>query len=115
MKTGVGGGWIESEKVFVAVSGAGSITVTTTLLLVPTALGVPLIMPVDGSIVRPVGWPLIDQVKDPVPPVAATAKLYGIPWNPVGSGEGDVMASGVTTIVIEKVAVAIWAVGVVKS
>jgi hypothetical protein len=57
--------------------------------------------------VRPVGCPLIDHVKDPVPPDAATAKLYGTFTVPAGSGEGVVITSFML-IVIEKVAVAVW-------
>jgi len=93
------------EKVFVAVWDAASLTVTTTLLLVPAVVGVPLITPVDALIVRPAGWPLTDQANDPVPPVAAIVKLYGVPCTPFGS-EGVVIPSPLT-IVIEKVAVAV--------
>jgi hypothetical protein len=54
-----------SEKVLLAVCGVGvaeSVTLTTTLLLVPAVVGVPLITPVLGVIVRPAGNPVADHV-----------------------------------------------------
>ena len=66
---------IEKFAVAVCAGDAESVTVTTTLLLVPAAVGVPLMTPVEALIVNPAGWPLIDHVYAPVPPVATTAAL----------------------------------------
>ena len=68
---------IVMEKVADAVwAGApASVTVTTTLLLVPATVGVPPITPVDGLMVRPVGKPVADQLYGVEPPVATTVEL----------------------------------------
>lgn len=64
-------------SVFDAVCGVGddeSVTVTVTVL-VPAAVGVPVICPVLGLIVKFAGKPAALQVYGVVPPVAATAAL----------------------------------------
>jgi len=68
-------GAIVIENFFVAVCAVGvdeSVTVTTTLLLVPAAVGVPLMTPVEGLMLSPVGWPLKAHVRVPTPFVAVT-------------------------------------------
>ncbi len=66
-----------NDRLFVAVCGAGnvaSVTVTVTVL-VPAAVGVPLICPVLALIAKPAGRPVALHVYGCVPPVAATAAL----------------------------------------
>ena len=66
------------EKVAGALNAVGvveSVTVTTTLLLVPAVCGVPLITPVDELIDKPDGRPVADQLYGVVPPAATTVAL----------------------------------------
>ena len=58
-----------------AVGVVESVTVTTTLLLVPGVCGVPLITPDDGLIDKPDGRPVADQLYGDVPPAALTVVL----------------------------------------
>lgn len=66
-----------NDSVLVAVRGVGkvaSVTVTVTVL-VPAAVGVPVICPVFGLIVRFAGKPVALHVYGVVPPTAATVAL----------------------------------------
>src|SRR5579872_3567250 len=58
-----------------------SVTVTITLL-VPAADGVPEMVPAAGSIVKPLGRPVADQVYGVVPPLAAIGEEYATPAVP---------------------------------
>jgi hypothetical protein len=65
------------ENVAVVVRGTGlveSVTVTVKEN-VPTVVGVPLITPVDGLMLNPVGRWLADQVNGADPPVAFTVAV----------------------------------------
>ncbi len=65
------------ENVLDALWGVGdeeSVTVTVTVL-VPAAVGVPLICPVLALIAKPAGNPAALHVYGPVPPAAASAAL----------------------------------------
>ena len=68
---------IVSDRLLLAVRCVGfveSVTVTTTVPeLAPC--GVPLMTPLDGSMLRPAGRPVADHVYGVVPPVAATVAL----------------------------------------
>ena len=80
---------IVSEKLLLAVRWFGlveSVTVIFTVL-VAAEFVVPLMAPLDGSILRPAGNPVADHVYGVVPPVAATVALYAVPATPPGSGE----------------------------
>ena len=93
-------GAIVIENVFVPVcTGVDeSVTVTTTLLLVPAAVGVPPITPVEALIDNPVGCPLKAQVNGAVPPAAVSEALYAAPTAPAGN-DVVVMAGGPLFIV----------------
>ena len=80
------GGFTRSANAFVAVF-AGieeSVTVNVTLL-VPAAVGVPVICPVPALIVKPAGNPAACQLYGPVPPATASAALYALPTPPSGN------------------------------
>lgn len=85
---------IVSERVAERVGVPLSTAVTDTTA-VPAAAGVPLTTPVPASIPRPTGRPVADQVKTPVPPVAAIAALYTEPTVPSGI-EAVVIETGFT-------------------
>jgi len=66
-----------NDRLFVAVRGVGSVesvTVTVTVL-VPAAVGVPVICPVLALIVSPAGNPAAPHVYGVAPPTAASAAL----------------------------------------
>ena len=68
-------------------------------LLVPGALGVPLITPVLAAMDKPAGNPFADQEYEPDPPVAETCVLYAVPAWPAGNDV--VVIKGPDVIVIE--------------
>ncbi len=72
-----GGGTIVSEKVLMAVCGAGMLESCTVMVteLTPAATGVPVICPVEALIVKPAGSPVADQVYGCMPPAAMAAEL----------------------------------------
>ena len=103
------------DRLFVAVRCVGfveSVTVMFTVL-VAAAVAVPLMTPVDASMLSPVGRPVADHVYGVVPPVALTVALYGVPALPPGN-EVVVMVGG-AMIVIAKLTVAVRCVGFVES
>src|SRR4051794_4540650 len=51
---------------------------------VPDEIGTPAITPVCVSILNPGGRPVADQEYAPLPPVAVTRALYGVPLVPDG-------------------------------
>ena len=109
------GGVTASDRVLVAVCGGVSKSVTwTAMVLVPCAVGVPVMAPVFGLIERPLGRPPAVQVYGVTPPVAATVALYAWPAAPEGS-EVVVIVSVDGLIVSGMLAVAVWAVGVEES
>jgi hypothetical protein len=63
----------------------------------PGAVAIPEIVPVDGSMLSPVGSPVADQVYGGKPPDAKTVSLYWAPTVASGS-EPVVMASGATLV-----------------
>lgn len=82
-----GAGAIITVNVLVALCGVGvpeSATVTFTVL-VPAAVGVPVICPVLGLMLSPAGNPVADQLYGCMPPSADTAALYAVPTVPLGS------------------------------
>jgi hypothetical protein len=84
----------ESVRFAVFVTGAGaveSLSVTTTVL-VPAAVGAPLIAPVDVFSVKPAGRPVADHVYGAFPPDPASVAAYAVLTAPPGS-EVVVMAS----------------------
>jgi hypothetical protein len=88
MESGVTAGAMVTEKVAEAVPAVGvaeSVTVTMTDDEVPAVVGVPVMAPVDESMLRPAGNPVADQVYGVVPPVAATVAEYAVPTVPPGS------------------------------
>ncbi len=66
-----------SDRFLVAVRCAGAVESVTVIdtVLVPAVVGVPLIAPVDASMVNPAGRPVADQVYGVVPPLALTVAL----------------------------------------
>jgi hypothetical protein len=90
---------ITMENVFFAVwtGGPASVTVTTTLLLVPADVGVPLITPVVAFMVSPFGSPVADQLYGVVPPLALTVAEYAPFTPPLGSGDGVVICNCAAT------------------
>jgi len=104
-----------SEYCFVAVWWVGvaeSVTETFTVL-VPAAVGVPLMTPVEGAIVTPAGRPLADHVRAPVPPTAATVAVYATLTLALGSVAVVIVKTGFTVRV--KVFDAVKWVGAVAS
>ena len=89
-----------------------SFTVMLTVLG-PLAVGVPLIVPVPASMLRPAGNPVADHVYGETPPVAATGALYVCPVMPLASVVVVMLSLGI--IVIVNVLVAVKAVGLVES
>ncbi|MEK7298744.1 MAG: hypothetical protein AAB066_02525, partial [Candidatus Margulisiibacteriota bacterium] len=66
-------------SVAIPLSVTPKLSVTITLILNgPLTEGVPLITPVFGSRINPVGNPVAAYVYGPVPPVAANTVLYGV-------------------------------------
>ncbi len=86
-------------------------TVTLTVL-VPAAVGVPLITPA-VLIVRPAGRPVAVQVYGDVPPLAASVALYDVPTAP-GDNDAVVTVTG-ARMTRESVLVPVSRVGFVES
>jgi hypothetical protein len=88
---------IVSEKVLVAdcFGVLESVTLITTLLLVPATVGTPPIRPDALSMERPVGNPVADQLYGIVPPSACKGGFppYVTLIKPAGNGEVVVMVS----------------------
>jgi hypothetical protein len=70
----VNGATIVIDRLAEALSWFASFTVTFAVL-VPAAVGVPPITPVEALIDSPAGRPVADQVKGVVPPVVVTGAL----------------------------------------
>src|SRR6185312_10223983 len=90
-----------------------SVTVMATVL-VPAAVGVPLIAPVEEFRFNPAGRPVADQVYGVVPPDAASvAPGYAVLTTP--DGNEDVVMVSCPMIVSEKLLLAVRCVGLVES
>lgn len=111
-----GAGAMIIVNVLVAVCGVGvpeSVTVTFTVL-VPAAVGIPVICPVLALMLSPAGNPVADQLYGVMPPSAATVALYAAPTVPLGS-VAVVIESNAGAIVTVNVLVAVCGVGVPES
>ena len=101
----------------VAVCCTGMLESVTVMLneLVPGAVGVPLITPVEGAIDNPAGSPLAEKVNGGVPPVVVTVTPgYATPTVPFGS-DGGVICNAGGAITIDRLALAVRWVGLVES
>ena len=97
------------DRLLVAVRCVGlveSVTVIETVLA-PAAVGVPVIAPVDGSMLSPAGRPVADHVYGVVPPLALTVALYAAPATPPGSDD-VVMFSGAMTVSVRFAVAVRW-------
>ena len=64
------------EKAWVPVPPTESVTVRMAELKFPVAVGVPLMIPEEAFMESPVGRPVAEKVRVPVPPLAVT--VYGV-------------------------------------
>ncbi len=107
-----------SDLVAVCTVGAVESVTSTEKLVVPEAVGVPDMVPVDAFKVSPAGRApeFIDQTKGVVPPLAARVALYAVPCCPLGS-EAVVILIGVAAAATAmlKDFVAVCLVGAVES
>jgi hypothetical protein len=109
------GATIVSDRFLVAVKCVGfveSVTVTATVL-VPAVVGLPVMAPLEASMLNPAGSPVADQVYGVVPPLALTGALYAIPATPPGN-ELVVIVGG-AMMVSDRFAVAVKCDGLVES
>ena len=92
--SGTGAAAIVTENVLVTVCAAVSEACSVTEV-VPAAVGVPEMTPVEVLSVRPAGRPpaLIAHVYGPVPPAAVAVWLYAVPTCPPASAEVEIESS----------------------
>jgi hypothetical protein len=108
-------GAIVTDRFLVAVACVGlleSVTVTATVL-VPDAVGVPPIAPVDAFSVRPAGSPVAVHVYGALPPLATRVAPYAVFTAPLGRDVVVMATAG--AIVNVKFLVAVRCVGLVES
>jgi hypothetical protein len=84
----VGSGLMVMEKDCVPVPPTESVTLRMAELKFPVAVGVPLMTPEEAFMESPVGKPVAEKVRVPVPPMAVT--VYGVNSRFLSQAEGGV-------------------------
>ena len=97
----VGSGLMVMEKDCVPVPPTESVTFRMAELKFPVVVGVPLMTPEEAFMESPVGRPVAEKVRVPVPPLAVA--VYGVNsrfWSQAEGGVGEVKLGAATMLIV---------------
>ena len=97
----VGSGLMVMEKDCVPVPPTESVTLRMAELKLPVAVGVPLMTPEEAFMESPVGKPVAEKVRVPVPPLAVAA--YGVNsrfWSQAEGGVAEVKPGAAIMLIV---------------